>query len=166
MKISRPPQVAGQPQADDEIAWRRELKQLRVRVVQLEAERGIAQRPSLGLERSKEHGYQCGMPCGVTVSENTPRVECSACGTKLDPVQVLRDYAHHERNFCYSLEHLRKEQAKLLAENDKLKALRLRLRAQARKMLPEPPAGGRNKYERDIVANIQLDRVLAEDEVP
>lgn len=163
MKISLPPQVAGQPQTDDEIAWRRELKQLRVRVVQLEAERGFTQRPSIDGKRLEAHGYQCGRPCGVTVSENTPRVECSACGTKLDPVEVLRDYAHHERNFCYSLEHLRKERAELLAGNAKLKALRLRLRGQARKLLPEPPPGGRNKYERDIIANMQLDRVLAEE---
>lgn len=92
------------------------------------------------------------------------RCEVKACGAKLDPIQVLRDYARHERNFCYSLEHLRKEQRDLSAEIKKLKALRARLRAEARKSLPPVEARpGDRKWRRDMVANAQLNRVLAQE---
>lgn len=152
----------GSPAAGDEIAWRRELKQLRVRVTQLEAERGIKQVASIEVKRGDVHGFRCGSPCGVLVSDNSPRVECAACGTQLSAVQVLRDYANHERNFCYSLEHLRKEKRDLHAEVEKLKKLRARLRSEAKKLLPEPPEkAGQRKWDRDMVANVLLDRVIA-----
>lgn len=162
MNLTIPLPAEGEPVVSDEIAWRRELKQLRVRVAQLEQERGIRQAPSIDAKRSDVHGYQCGMPCPVVVDEKLPRVECATCGSKLDPVDVLRDYAHHERNFCYSLTHLRKERQDLGEEIKKLKALRQRLRADARKLLPDPPVRpGQRKWDRDQVANVMLDRVLA-----
>lgn len=154
----------GSPTSGDEIAWRRELKQLRVRVAQLEAERGIKQEPSIGVKRGEEHGYRCGHPCSVFVCEEQPRIECQVCGTKLDPIEILREYARHERNFCYSLEHLREEKRDLTAEVAKLKDLRSRLRSEARKLLPEPAArAGDRQWVRLQRADAQLDRVLAKE---
>lgn len=153
----------GTPTAgDDEVAWRRELKQLRVRVAQLEQERKTRLDPSLQVKRGDEHGYRCGSPCPVLVLDEQPRVECAACGTRLDPIEVLRDFAKHERSFCYSLEHLRKERADLAAEIKKLKALRMRLRGEVRLKLPEPTAhAGARKWDLDCVANSLLDHILA-----
>ena len=154
----------GSPAAGDEIAWRRELKQLRVRVTQLEAERSIKQLASIEVKRGDVHSYRCGQPCGVLVTDNSPRVECAACGTQLLAVDVLRDYANHERNFCYTLEHLRKEKRDLFAEVEKLKKLRSRLRSEAKKLLPEPPEKpGQRKWDRDLVANVLLDRAIAKE---
>lgn len=165
MRLTVPHPEEGSPVIGDEIAWRRELKQLRVRVAQLEAERGIKQSPSIAVERDGKHGIGCGHPCPVAVFENEPRVECRSCGANLDPIEVLREYARHERNFCYSLEHLRKERKDLSDEIKKLKALRQRLRGDARKLLPEPPARrGDRKWDRDQVANAQLDHVLSREE--
>lgn len=163
MIFTVPHPAEGSPKEGDEIAWRRELKQLRVRVVQLEAERGIRQPPSVDVKRDGQHGLWCGSPCGVVVLDRRPRVECAQCGGELNAIEVLRDYAKHERNFCYSLEHLRKEKRELTAEVEKLKKLRLRLRAEARKLLPEPRAvrGMDRKWDRDLVANMHLDHVLA-----
>lgn len=158
-----PAPTEGAPSTEvDEIAWRRELKQLRVRVGQLEAERKTRLDPALTNKRDGKHGFQCGSPCGVLVYDKEPVIECAACGAKLDPIEVLRDFAHHERNFCYSLEHLRKERSDLSSEIKKLKSLRQRLRADARKLLPDPvvPAGS-PKWRRDGAASAQLDRVLA-----
>lgn len=160
MMLTIPHPSEGTPSAGDEIAWRRELKQLRVRVAQLEAERGIKQVPSIEVKRSEEHGYQCGHPCGVVVTENAPRVECEACGTKLDAIEVLREYARHERNFCYSLEHLRKERRDLTKEIEKLKSIRTRLRSLLRKVVPEPPAPGLRKWDRDRIVGDIVDRIL------
>ena len=57
MKLSVPRPDEGSPaEPGDEVAWRRELKQLRVRVVQLEAERGTRQRPSIEVKRGDVHG--------------------------------------------------------------------------------------------------------------
>jgi len=166
MMISIPAVTQGTPTTgDDEVAWRRELKQLRVRVLELEAERKISLRPSIDTTRNKEHGVQCGMPCHVTVSINTPEVTCSVCDTKLEPIEVLRDFANHERNFCYSLEHLRKEKWDLAVEVKKLKALRNRLRADARKLLPaiDSEGGKIAKVVQQMRADRQLDHVLAQE---
>lgn len=162
MKLTVPHPGEGSPTTGDEIAWRRELKQLRVRVAQLEAERGIRQAPSVEVKRGEVHGYRCGHPCGVVVCEEQPRVECAACGTKLDPITVLREFARHERNFCYSLEHLRKEQRELTAKLEKLKAVWLRLRGKVRMQMPELPAReGSRKWDRDQWMNWLVDHVLA-----
>ncbi len=167
MNLTIPLPDEGSPTEGDEITWRRELKQLRVRVVQLEAERGLRQAPSIDVRRSEVHSLRCGMPPAVTVVENEQRVECAACGTELSAIEVLHEYAKHERNFCYSLEHLRKERRDLHVEIDKLKALRARLRAEARKALPAVPSRpGARKWDQDQVANHQLDQVLAREPSP
>lgn len=160
-----PHPAEGSPAEGDEIAWRRELKQLRTRVVQLEAERGLRQSPSIEVTHSKVHGFQCGSPPHVTVIEEENRVECVACGAGLQAISVLLDYARHERDFCYSLEHLRKERRDISVEIAKLKSLRTRLRADARKLLPAPPPCDR-KWDRDMVANYELDKVLAREKLP
>lgn len=153
------------PPAGNEIAWRRELKQLRVRVAQLEAEQKTRLDPLLEVSQDGKHGKhgsQCGNPCVVVVADKEPLVECKACGAELDPVDVLREYARHERRFCFALEHLRGEKIALATEIEKLKRLRARLRAEARALLPSQPVRrGERKYERDLRANVQLDRVLA-----
>ncbi len=163
VRFTVPHPEEGSPTGEvDEIAWRRELKQLRVRVAQLEAERGLRQDPSIKSERGGEHGIRCGMPCHVVVYDEQPRVECQVCGTRLDAIEVLRDYAHHERNFCYSLNHLRKESADLTAKVAKLKALCARLRGQARMVMPErPPHDGERKWDRDQWKNWLVDQILA-----
>ena len=162
MILSIPHPEEGTPSdGSNEVAWRRELKQLRVRVAQLEAERGLKQSPSIEVKRGQEHGLRCGMPCHVVVSEEQPLVECAACGTKLDAIEVLRDYALHERNFCYSLEHLRKERRDLTAETAKLKALLLRLRGKARLHMPEVPAKtGRDKWDRALWSNWLIEQLI------
>jgi len=161
MKFTVPHPSDVSPVEGDEVAWRRELKQLRIRVMQLEVENKGRQEPSLKIKKG-EHGPGCGHPNAVYVFDDEPRVECQACGTKLDPIVVLRQYAHHERHFCYSLEHLRKEQRDLAAEIKKLKALRSRLRGDARAKLP-PPSGryGSRPYDLRAEADVALDRVLA-----
>ncbi len=126
----------------------------------------IEQVPSLTLHNGK-HGYQCGIPPRVMVLDKEPRVECKTCGATLSAIGVLREYARGERNFCYTLTHLRKELRDLTTEIAKLKALRLRLRGEARKLLPEPSTRpGVRKWIRDQVANEQLDRVLAHEPDP
>ena len=95
MKLEVPHPAEGSPVAGDEIAWRRELKQLRVRVAQLEAERGIRQAPSIEVERSKEHGYQCGHPCSVVVMDPGPT---GPCGSKATPTATSSsEEGTHER---------------------------------------------------------------------
>ncbi len=160
-----PAPTEGEPNSEvDEVAWRRELKQLRVRVGQLESERKTLLDPAINTSRDGKHGYRCGHPCGVIVYDNEPLIECRVCGAKLDPVDVLREFARHERNFCYTLEHLRKERGDLHEEIKKLKSLRSRLRADARELLPDPPVrAGTGKWMRGLIANEQLDRVLAKE---
>lgn len=83
-------------------------------------------------------------------------------GRESAAIEVLREYARHERNFCYSLEHLRNERRDLSAEIKKLKALRLRLRGEVRLTLPELPLrAGVRKWDYDNVANLLLDHILA-----
>lgn len=147
--------------AGDEIAWRRELRGLRVRVAQLEAERSAALNPAVRIT-SGEHGPQCGIPCPVLVDERAPEVTCESCGVRLDPIDVLRSFAHSERNFCFQLEHLRKERADLAKEIAKLKAMRLRLRSDVRKAMPQREfPEGTAKFTRDLVSNHELDLALA-----
>lgn len=135
------------PAADDdnELGWRRERTKIRARMAELELV--VATRlaylvptsTSTPLATQEKHGLRCGMHPHVRVSMRTPRVECAVCGTLLDPLDVLREYAKHERNFAHTLEHLRAEKAELTAEVDRLRRQRSSLRSQVKKRTKKAP---------------------------
>jgi regulator of replication initiation timing len=60
-------------------------------------------------------------------------VECRVCGARLDPIDVLLQFAHAERMFSYHLTSLRQEVTQLQADRDRLKAERSSLRSQVRR---------------------------------
>lgn len=104
---------------------------LRARVAALSAlqTRGSAV-PSVMPVRLTEHGYDCGGHTNVNIDPELPIVRCRACGIDLDPIVVLREYSTHERNFCFTDDVKRKEQAQLAADVERLKRERSSLRSQ------------------------------------
>jgi phage shock protein A len=109
----------------------------RRRIRELEAQRDDLERKlAAALDRAnpaityqRDECYHHGAP---KVSDRTPSVTCGDCGAELDPYDVLRKIAHREFNFCYQLNALREEAARLDAEVKRLKASRSRLKRQAR----------------------------------
>lgn len=109
---------------------RRRIKSLEAQVAGLQQElsdtRARAQ-PGAGISHSS-----CGHYGGSVVDDNKQLVACASCGERLDPYVVLRRIAHREVNFCYTLNSLREETARLDAEVRRLKASRSRLKRAAR----------------------------------
>lgn len=128
---------------DSDIGVRRENKRLRARLVELETMvktrlgRVVPTSTTMPQDFEEKHGLKCGFHPNVIVSMKTPRVECAVCGEKLDALDVLREFARHERHFAQTLEHLRKETSELRAEVPKLKRtlsdLRSRIKRAERK---------------------------------
>lgn len=77
----------------------------------------------------EQHGYKCGSPPNIIVSERTSLVACAVCGAPLDPLDILRQYTRKERQFAFTLERLRQERSELGTEVEQLKTLRSRLRS-------------------------------------
>lgn len=75
----------------------------------------------------------CGFHPQVLVEEHTGRVYCRVCDQTLDAVMVLLEFARRERNFCYSVNHLRTEAQALRTEVAVLKVERSRLRSDIKK---------------------------------
>ena len=86
----------------------------------------------------------CKYHLSVVVDMEAPVVECATCGTELDAVEVLREYASCERRFRYSDAAARKAYHLLLAEVRTLKAQRSSLRSQIKKKGAVPV--GANEY--------------------
>lgn len=133
------------PSSDEsDIGIRRQFKAMRARLQELEAlyaGRFRYQVPTALTEREiGPHGLKCGFHPHVTISMRTPTVRCTVCDTRLDPIEVLRDFARDERNFAHTLEHLRTERATLSKEVEDLKRQRANLRAQIKRALrPKGP---------------------------
>lgn len=122
----------------DEIGKERELRALRKRVEDLELrlvkhEGKVAASLALKERVDEKHGYQCGFHPHVLVSDETNLVECAICHEPLDPLDVLREFARHERNFVFSINTLRAEQTELRKQVDQLKKQRSSLWSQVKK---------------------------------
>ncbi len=57
----------------------------------------------------------------VYVDHKLRRVECQRCGSLLDPIDVLHEFAMKERNFLHTNAHAKEELARLHAEIEALK---------------------------------------------
>lgn len=77
---------------------------------------------------------------GILIDEDCWVVKCEACGERLDPVEVLRQYAHEERAFVADLQHLRAERERLARDIEQLKRQRVYLRKKVRKDGGDPDA--------------------------
>ncbi len=121
----------------DDLGKERELRRLRKRVDELELQTAQSAKmiaPAVRIERNKDHTItKCGVHPQVLVCEDTPRVECAVCGTELDAIEVLRDFANHERQFVYTVQHLRREKDELEKVVEALKKERVKVRGQLRK---------------------------------
>lgn len=84
--------------------------------------------PAMKLERTACHHFG-----PAQISDGVERAVCSDCGCDLNPYVLLRQIAHKEINFCYSLDRLRKEAKELADEVKELKAIRSRLRSELKK---------------------------------
>ena len=131
-----PGSIAAADGDDSDIGIRRKYKAMQRRLVELEtlyATRFRNQVPTATTELKSKHGLACGFHPHVSVSMNTPEVECTACGKQLDPLEVLRQFARNERQFAHQLEHLRNEREKLQQEIAELKRQRSNLKQQVKR---------------------------------
>lgn len=130
-----PPSVIGSETID--LGKERELRQLREQNQKLTerlANYDVRMLPHVSSIETYDHGSKHGPRCGfhpqVLVSMTTRSVTCRECGEELEPMDVLREFARHERRFVASLADLRKERENLTKEVDVLRKQRSSLRSQ------------------------------------
>jgi hypothetical protein len=108
----------------------------RLRATVAELERGQA---SLTVGEVTKHGLSCGLRHPhVVVDNHAPVVECAVCHERLDPLEVLRQFANGERLFASWNKAMRCERDKLVEHIAKLKRQRQNLKAQIRRAGGKP----------------------------
>jgi hypothetical protein len=116
---------------------RRRIKALEAQIADLDAR--LAEAKSVAVPTlAKKLGNKCLHNTRYTVDEHKPEVTCNGCGSVMDAHFVLRKIAHREVNFCYQLNHLRKETETLTAEVEKLKRARANLKRGAKRSEGQP----------------------------
>lgn len=133
-----PPSLSAAEDVDD-LGRMRELKRMRARLSELEtlyASRFRFQVPTA--LSTREQVKRCSVHPHVVVDDHAAKVTCSECGAQLDPLDVLRQFARHERSFAFTLEHLRHEKDGLTKEITELKRQKSQLRSAIRKAGGKP----------------------------
>jgi hypothetical protein len=103
-------------EATDEAA---ELRAVNARLVeQLDALRANASTLAIAPTEGTPKCHRC---LAITVDDKRRIVKCTRCGSKLDPFDVLYEFATEERKLLQWNRHYRAEQAKLRNELDALK---------------------------------------------
>lgn len=110
---------------------RRKIASLELRIQDLQTRLG--EMSGLLVPALADHHASCIHFGRFTVSDNRLEVNCQECGALVDPYFVLRKIAHREVNFCYQINHLRKDRETLGAEVAKLKSQRSSLNQQVKK---------------------------------
>ncbi len=120
---------------DSDIGIRRQFRAMKARLQELEtlyASRFKHQVPTATSIKAKPI-KQCRLHLHVVVHDHAAIVECADCHAPLDPLHVLREFAHEERHFADQLEHLRQEKANLRKEIEALKKQKAALRSGVRR---------------------------------
>lgn len=78
-------------------------------------------------------GFSC-RHRNVVVCRQSRIVECESCGTVLDPIQVLLEFAYQERALNYTEEKLKKAQQTLAEMNKEEVRLRARIKRANKKL--------------------------------
>lgn len=141
MKFPLGPVPSITPTPSDEIldlGKERELRELRKKVSELETRLSVREgRPIAGAVirpmSEEEHGYKCGFHPQVKVSDVVPEVTCSVCDEKLDPIEVLRQFANRERSFIWGIDAMIKEEKLLKASVEALRREKKNLMAGVRR---------------------------------
>ena len=81
-----------------------------------------AQTQGLAIKPPTDGKKKCYRCTAVYVDIKKRTVECQHCGSMLDPIEVIHEYAVKERNFLHANEHARKDLARLNAEIAALRA--------------------------------------------
>jgi hypothetical protein len=89
----------------------------------------------------KQRVYSGCQHVAVLVDEVLRRVTCKTCDELLDPVEVLLEYAHHERRLACSTTSAFTKRNVLRAEVEALKKERANLKAAIRRGKVESPRG-------------------------